>query len=150
MIYSAVGTPDMLLVLDLLFTHFPDRFSGMTRGELWTGRRIFRTPFIRAHFYQGPLGGQGAEIHEGECRVRFGRVTLRVADAKDPRGYVDYAQARRLPRGYGVSERWMTINRYGEWCCDEERYDRGDYDPREQEMPWEEHGAEGDPGGTVE
>lgn len=115
----------------------------------WTGRRLFDTTRIRVHFFQGPLAGCVDDVELWECERLWGRLCLRVQDVRDPRGFVYYAQARALPRGYGVPERWMTVDERGNWTSDEARYDRGDYDPREQDLPWEEYGAEGDPGGDL-
>ena len=115
-----------------------------------TGRVLFDTDEIEAVMFQGPLNGKRMTVRASSCARRWGRLCFRVRDEKDPTGWVWYAQARALPRGYGVPERWMTINERGRWIGDEERYAVGEYDPTEQELPWGEHGAEGAPGGAVE
>ena len=116
----------------------------------WTGRKLFPTDKIRAIFYQGPLHTFVADIPKRDCRRRFGRLCYRVEDPRDPTGFVWYAQARPLASGYGVPERWMTIDERGRWVDDHTRYYAGDYDPGEQELDWEAHGAEGDPGGELD
>jgi hypothetical protein len=114
-----------------------------------TGRKTFPTDEILVTFYEGPLAGVTGYIRARECVLRFGRLTLPVLDPRAPRGLTIYAQAKALPRGYGVPERWMPVDERGNWISDAEHYDRGDYDPGEQALPWEEYGAEGDPGGEL-
>ena len=114
-----------------------------------TGRQTFDTSEIRAIFYQGPWAEQYRTIDAGDCFRAHGRLCIRVRDDMDPSGWATYAQGKPLRRGYGVPERWQTIDPItGLWTSDKERYWTGDYNEADQQLPWEEHGAEAPGGGS--
>lgn len=106
-----------------------------------TGRVAAKLPEVLVTFYQGPLGGRTLWVPRSWTERRWGSRVLRVRDERDPRGFVYYRQARAL-RGYGVPERWQTVDESGAWVKDGVRCWPGDYQPSDADLPWAEYGAE--------
>jgi len=114
-----------------------------------SGRKTAKLTDILVTFYQGPLAGMTIWVGRDILTTEHGRLCFHMADPRDLSGSCTYAQAKALPRGYGSPERWQTVDKDGNWVDDATRYGAGEYEPKDQTMPWTQYGAEGDPGGEV-